>query len=424
MDYAQRLPLTWRSVQAPGLSISALALILLLLAACSAAPYRAEPLEAFELTERAVIQEQDVFRVSAAVPSIDEAERLFGIPLSKRGIQPVWLKIENLKDERARFVPYSLDPGYFPPHEVAYMYRKSFSKQGWLDMEQRFFDLSIPRYIEPYETVSGFVFTHMARGTKAFNVDVFSTGGDNQLENFTFFINVPDFVPDHSKIDFETIYGSQASRDIDLDEFREVVADLPCCTTDQAASGAGQPIMIFLVGPGRSLLQALLRAGWAETSYGSSEKYLNSSDYYYGRPPDAIFRKGRNRTTERNEMGIWLLPYFVDGEPVWAVQMKHAIGRRFAIEEQFLGVQLDPDIDDGRNYLLQDLWYSQSLRAYAWSDSGETISKETPEVDFMSRAWFSDGFKIVLWISGDAIALSETEFVEWDRVVGFDGPTK
>lgn len=118
-------------------------------------------------------------------------------------------------------------------------------------------------------------------------------------------------------------------------------------------------------------------------------------------------------------MGLWLLPYLVDGEPVWAAQMKHAIGRRFAIEEQFLGVQLDPDINDGRNYLLQDLWYSQSLRAYAWSASGRIVPQESPELDFMGRAWFSDGFKIVLWVSGDAIALSETEFVPWDRVVGF-----
>jgi hypothetical protein len=392
------------------------------LSACSFTPYRAEPLEAFEITARAVAQEQESFRVSAAVPSIAEAESLFGIPLSKRGIQPVWLEIENLTDQRARFVPYSLDPAYFPPHEVAYMYRKRFSRQGWLDMEQRFFDMSISRYISPGETVSGFVFTHMARGTKAFNVDVFQTGNEPTHEIFTFFINVPDFTPDHSKIDFRAIYADGETSKLDLDSFRETVASLPCCTTNQDASDAGQPIKIFLVGSGGSLLQALLRAGWAETSYGASEVYLNSSDYYFGRSPDAIFRKGRNRTTERNEMGIWLLPYEVDGEPVWAVQMKQAIGRRFAIEEQFLGVQLDPDINDGRNYLLQDLWYSQSLRAYAWSATGRVVSREQPELDFKGRAWFSDGFKIVLWVSGDPVALTEAEFVPWDRAMEFEQP--
>ncbi len=30
-----------------------------------------------------------------AVPSDEEAERLFGAPLARRGIQPVWVRIEN-----------------------------------------------------------------------------------------------------------------------------------------------------------------------------------------------------------------------------------------------------------------------------------------------------------------------------------------
>ncbi len=43
-------------------------------------------------------------------------------------------------------------------------------------------------------------------------------------------------------------------------------------------------------------------------------------------------------------------------------QIKHAIGQRYKINEIFFGSAQDPDVDDGRNFLLQNLWYSQSLK--------------------------------------------------------------
>ena len=88
-------------------------------------------------------------------------------------------------------------------------------------------------------------------------------------------------------------------------------------------------------------------------------------------------------------MGIWLAPIRVDGVPVWMVQIKHAIGRMFEIGEMFLGVKLDPDVDDGRNFLLQNLWYSQSLKAFAWSATGIEVPKEEPLLDFRNNPFFS-----------------------------------
>jgi hypothetical protein len=391
-------------------------LIAVSLAACSSAPYRHEPFENFNIEQRAVTQESGAFKIRASVPGDEEAERLFGIPLTKRDIQAVWLEVTNTGDTRGRFAPYSIDDQYFPPHEVAYMYRKQFSKQGWLDMEKRFHELSMPRYLGAGDTASGFVFTNAHLGTKSFNVDIFYTDGRSDYEQFTFFIDVPGFTPDHAEVDFQGLYAPEEIRDIDVDTFRSEVAEMPCCTTNSDGSGKGQPIVMLLVAEGRDLLQALLRSGWGETSYERNDSYLNATDYYVGRPPDAIFRKGRDKSTERNEMGIWLSPIRVDGVPVWVAQIKHAIGRRYEIGEQFLGVRLDPDINDGRNYLLQDLWYSQALKHYAWSDSGERIPMDSPKLDFNDNAWFSDGYRVVVWLSGDPVSLDEVSEIKWDTV--------
>jgi hypothetical protein len=36
--------------------------------------------------------------VTAAVPSAEESEQIFGFPLANKNIQPVWLEIENNSD--------------------------------------------------------------------------------------------------------------------------------------------------------------------------------------------------------------------------------------------------------------------------------------------------------------------------------------
>jgi len=389
---------------------------LLALAACSSAPYRYEDVASLDVIQRAQTQEKGAFRVRASVPGEDEAERIFGIPIYDRGIQPVWLEVTNTGDSRARLTLVSIDPEYFSPFEVAYMHKKQFSTEGWMDMEKYLYANALPRQIGPGQTVAGFVFTHASKGTKAFNVDLFYTGTEREWETFTFFVEVPGFVPDHSAIDFASLYPSSQVRQVDRNSLREVMADIPCCTTNHDGSVDGRPVQVFFVARGPDMLQALLRAGWNETSYARDEEYLEGADYLFGRPPDGIFRKGRDKTTERVELGLWLAPILVEGEPLWVGQFKHAIGRRYAVGELFFGVQLDPDTSDGRNYLIQDFWYAQSVRHWAWSLTGVAVPEQSPRYDAHGNAWFSrDTVRPVIWISGEPIALGDATYIDWGK---------
>ena len=393
-------------------------LALLLLAACSTAPYRYEPLDNFEVTQRAITKLQGQIQVSASVPSNEEAEQILGFPIYKRGIQPVWLEITNNSPNRARFVHVSVDRVYFSPLEVAYMHKKYFSKQGWMDMERHLMDTAIPRIIPAGETRSGFIYTHAKEGTKSFNVDVFYSGaGDPVYEEFTFFVNVPGFVPDHASVDFDSLYDKASIRDLSIDELRTALLELSCCTTNRDGSGQGQPVNIVLVADGLEVLQSLLRAGWSETSYEKDDNYLNNVEYLFGRPPDAVFRKSRGRstlTTDRNELSLWLAPVKNDGTGVWMAQIKHAIGQRYKINEIFFGAAQDPDVDDGRNFLLQNLWYSQSLLAVAFSDTGLAVPMNSPMLDFNNNAFFTDGGRVVLWLSGNPVALQDVRNLRWE----------
>jgi hypothetical protein len=398
------------------LSVLLIAVVLFGVSSCSTAPYRYEPLGSTGILERAESQQQGNFAVRAAVPSEEEAERILGAPFYERGIQPVWIEIANRGPSRARVVLSSVDRDYFPPYEVAWFFRKKFSKDGWRDMEDYLYASTLPRQIEPGTTVSGFVFTNADTGTKGFNLDLFGTGEEASYEQFTFFLQVPGFVADYRQVQFEDLYAAAEISDVDTDGLRELLAELPCCTTNRDGSARGRPVQLFFVAKGIDLLRALLRAEWNESSYERDEDYLTRADYLFGRPPDTILRKRRDASAARAELALWLVPIRVDGDPVWVGLFKHAIGRRYAIEELFLGVTLDPDTNEGRNYVLQDLWYGQALRQWGWSKTGVVVPEDAPAKDFHGNPWFSrDAERSVIWVSGKPTAMSEATPIGWAR---------
>jgi len=227
---------------------------------------------------------------------------------------------------------------------------------------------------------------------------------------------VPGFVPDYKDIDFETLYEPDGIRDVDNDGLRALLAEIPCCTVNQDGSQQGRPVQLFFVAGGRDLLGALLRAGWSESSYLRDTEYLTGADYLFDRPPDAVFRKRRDNSADQAELGMWLAPVRVDGIPLWVAQFKHAIGRRYAIGEFFFGVTLDPDTIEGRNFVLQNLWYAQSLQHWAWTKTGYEVSRDDLQLDFHGNPWFAEeDYRVVIWVSGEPIALSEASEIGWGR---------
>ena len=59
------------------------------------ASFKPRSIDEVPFRERAQTQTKDLVRVTAAVPSAEESEKLFGVSVYKGGVQPVWLEIEN-----------------------------------------------------------------------------------------------------------------------------------------------------------------------------------------------------------------------------------------------------------------------------------------------------------------------------------------
>ena len=65
----------------------------ILVAAGCAASFEPRALEEVNFLDRAQTKSQGNIRVMAAVLSGEETEQVFGFPLYKKGIQPVWLEV-------------------------------------------------------------------------------------------------------------------------------------------------------------------------------------------------------------------------------------------------------------------------------------------------------------------------------------------
>jgi len=380
---------------------------ILILGGCGGRAFISSPADQVGFTGRAIVQTQQGVRVSAAVPDAAETRKLTGLDLYKQGIQPVWLKVTNLGDVRVRAALHSVDDDYFSPMEVAWKYRKRFNKQGRADMERWFYENQMPRTIPPGESRSGFVFTHLAKGTKGFNLDAYSSG---QSFNFTFFVPIPGFVADYMKVDFDSLYQANDILAVDNEDIFRTLQTFPCCSTNKTGDDAGEPLNVVLVGTPLAVRRSLLRAGWQETAENDPGTAVARTHHYRNRAPDGTFQKLRIDGKERKELRLWLSPVRVEDAHVWVGQVSYDISGSTG-ENAIKNCQLDPDIDDARGFILQNFWYSQSLSRVGFTSDIPKSSIESPARNFSGAEYFTDGSRVVLFVSEKPVAMDETDVV-------------
>ena len=407
---------------------------LLFLTACSSTPTT----QVYSVPEgdwkaRITSQEKDGIKVSAAVPSAKESQEIFGKPLYKQGIQPVWLEISNNRERRVSFLPVGLDPQYFTPLEVANNELKDKDKADPASLVDEFFlNQGIGALeVKPGQTRSGFVFSKLDEGTKAFNVDVVGGAGESgvtDFETFTFFIPVPGLNIDHYNVDWENIYADDEWVDLDKDQLIEIVEQVTCCVTDKKGEGSGDPLNLVVIGHPDDIYTAFIRAEWDETetvTKASTMKtigsFLSGGEYRYspvsglyvfGRPQDIAFQKARENIHERNHLRLWMSRARFEGVPVFMGQISRDIGVRFTAKT-ITTHKIDPNVDETREGLLENLAYSQSLEKFAYVGGVGEVSMDQPKGNLTGDPWFTDGYRIVLWVTSEPVSIDDVDFLEW-----------
>ena len=397
--------------------------LLSLLGGC-ATGFEPQPMEEVAFRERAQTQTDDGVTVTAAVPSAKESRALFGVGLYNKGIQPVWLEIENTTTKSLSFLPIGLDDDYLTPFEVTSLNHRIKSRQ---ELEKHFFQNGIYVEIMPGEKRSGFVFTNLDEGTKAFNVDLVA---DEEAWRFTFFIQVPGLAIDHYEVDLMALYGEEDIRDFeDAADFIAALERLPCCTRDSGGENEGDPLNLVVIGSIAEVYYSFLRAAWDETEvvtaasgFKTAMSFLTGGEYRYspvsslyvfGRRQDIALQKIRKNIHERNHLRLWLAPMRFQGKRVWIGQISRDIGVRFT-RKTITTHKIDADVDETREFLVENLAYAQTLGRLAYVGGVGAASRDQPRQNLTGDPYFTDGLRVVLWLSDELKDLEEIEYVRWE----------
>lgn len=142
-----------------------LSLLLVLISGC--ATFQPKPFEEARYLNHAVTKSDDDVRVTADVLTQEETLEVFGVDFVGKGIQPIWIEIQNRGKDPYWFVPHRLDPEYYSAMEAANIGYGSRSSEATKRIYEHFYDVRMTRYIPPGETRKGFVFTKPDGRTRA-----------------------------------------------------------------------------------------------------------------------------------------------------------------------------------------------------------------------------------------------------------------
>jgi hypothetical protein len=412
------------------LVLSLAAFVLVVQGCATAPPAPADPMAFKDRVKTAV--KEDV-TVTVAVSTTAEAEAIYGVKLKWKFIQPVWVEVKNDTAKTYWLLPSGMDPNYFTPSEASFAFHTA-SKETDRQLDEKFMKLQFKNPVGPGSSEAGFVLTNLDEGFKAVDIDLISR---EDVKSFSFIVPDLEFKADYKMVDFNTLYTADEIIHIEsLEELRQVLEELPCCTTNADGDEYGDPLNLVLIGDTNDIVPALVRRGWHATeviwseaikrtikSFLQGERYRYSPIsplYVYGRKQDIGWQKARGTINERNHMRFWLSPIRFRGQKVWVGQISRDIGVKFTLKSPTISTHvIDPDVDEARRYFVEDMVYSQALASHGYVKGVGVVAREEPRMNLVGDPFYTDGFRVVLFFEPRPYSLAEIELLQWERPSGY-----
>jgi hypothetical protein len=81
--------------------------------------------------------------------------------------------------------------------------------------------------------------------------------------------------------------------------------------------------------------------------------------------------------------------------------------------------KIDPDLDEARSSLLEDLIYSQQIAKIGWVKGVGTATRSKPRENLTGDPYFTDGYILVLVFDRRPHSLQEIERFNWDNPLSY-----
>ncbi len=421
----------------PSRLLLVLMVISLLQACATSSPFhlqKSRPLTPAELLADAETGSTDELDARVAVLPRDKATQMFGADIGSRWIHALWVEMDNRSNHPHWLLQPSLDPDYLSPAEVAYRFRGALNDMDYATLLKRLEEHSFRNPIHGHAKRAGFIFV----STDALDreADITIIGRDDVLE-LPVYLPRPEILTDDMP-DIHRRYPATAIKHLSLIQLRAELLTVGCCTTNKAANKSGDPLNLVIIAKPDALHFALTSRGWhpAEKNYAGSikktiasfilgQKYTYSPVsplYTFGRKQDMAMQKARNSIDQRNHLRLWLTPWLVKDANVWVGQISRDIGVRFTTKTPiFVTHKIDPDTDEARNYLIEDLLLSGQVVRFGYIEGLGASSRKHPRFNLTGDPYFTDGLRAVLFLergkqpARSHLSRRQIRFLNWDH---------
>ena len=409
-----------------------LLLVSLWLAGCATGPAHQPEAEKNLPVKLGRIQhmEQEGVTVQVSIPPDNEASDYFGVPFSKYGIQPIWLRIENASEVDYWLMPIAIDPDYYSADEAARITGANLSEENRASNTRLFRTNALPFFSEAGSTHEGYIYASYKRGGRF--VDVRLTGHLKTVR-MRFAVLLPTESFDYEYSELRDRYARVGELpDLTVQQLREQLRTLPCCTTHEDGTGEGDPLNIVLISSGEDAVAALTASGWDFTESITIDSILRmigasisehsfltapvSALYAFGRKQDIALQRGRSTISQRNHMRLWLAPFRCEGVPVWIGQVSRDIGVKVTSKSPTLTTHvIDPVVDESREYLFQSLLHHDAISRFGFVMGVGAASEEQPHHNLTDDYYFTDGMRLVVWLSPTPVPPHFAQDLGWNE---------
>lgn len=412
-------------------------LLFVFLSGCASNPLDSifDPIPAAALSQDPIVRVLDGgrLRLTLQVMEQEKIKRELGIDLNARRIRGIWVEIENQSDRPYWLLRSSLDGDYYPISEILYSLRGEMDEGQLKTLQGELRSKGFRNPIRAHSKADGYVFISSNHLNRVARLVLQGTNGAWEVP---IFLPVPELKGYRFPKQLE-LYAAEEIISTDADGLRKLLGTLPCCTTDAGGEKKGDPLNLVLVGEASDLHYAFSARQWhtVEKNYLQSAKKTVQSFlfgdrypyspvsplYVFGRKQDYALQKARSNITQRNHLRLWLSPWRVDGKPVWVGQVSRDIGVHFTTESPiFFTHKIDPDVDEDRNYLLEDLILTQQVTRIGYVSGLGASSESQPRTNLTGDTYYTDGLRAVVFLGSHKEATflragNNMKILDWDH---------
>jgi hypothetical protein len=244
--------------------------------------------------------------------------------------------------------------------------------------------------------------------------------------SLTFSMPVPNLSLDYEHQELLNRVKSATQDDGDINHLIARLKQVSTVVSNQSGRGTGDPVNLVIIGSFETLLLSFI-GRWDETEaitlatcWKTAKAFLLGEEYRYspvsplflfGRSQDIALQQIRNSINVRMHLRLWLAPFQLKGQPVWVGQISRDIGVRFTTKVWNLTThRIDPDVDEARDYVLEDLLDVERVDAAGHVEATPVVTRDAPHRNLTGDPYYTDGKRVVILLADSP---GRPKFIDW-----------